>query len=183
LETLLSRAISCDGLCLNITKYYQHDATSCKGLCSFITYYTYYKHQNLKKDDDSYLFNNAHEAYRYQIILGVDISENGQSSSEQLAKDLNETITYQDINSLSGFSWIFDASYVAPITEKLWKKYWGLLPAACILFVIGLLLIIKRDFRDFFPIFLSGLILIDLALDIAFIIFHKGDFVWILPAT
>ncbi|PKC07321.1 hypothetical protein RhiirA5_377142 [Rhizophagus irregularis] len=182
LETLLSRAISCDGLCLNITKYYQHDATSCKGSCSFITYYTYDKHMYLKKKEDSYLFDNAHEAYRYQIILRVDISENGQSSSEQLAKDLNETIT--NINSLSELIGDYlDTSYGAPITEKLWKKYWGLLPAACILFLIGLLLIIKRDFSDFFPIFLSGLILIDLALDIAFIIFHKGDFVLILPAT
>ncbi|PKY58503.1 hypothetical protein RhiirA4_480478 [Rhizophagus irregularis] len=179
LETLLSRAISCYEICLNIIKYYQHDATSCKGSCSFITYYTSYK---LKKNEILDLTNNAH---RYQIIFRVDISKNEKSSSEQLAKDLNETITYKYINSLSSglYGDFLDASYGAPITEKLWKKYWGLLPTACILFLIGLLLIIKRDFRDFFPIFLSGLILIDLALDIAFIIFHKGDFVWILPAT
>ncbi|POG77904.1 hypothetical protein GLOIN_2v1473473 [Rhizophagus irregularis DAOM 181602=DAOM 197198] len=174
MESQLRKAISCTG-CLNITKYFQYDA------------HTSY---NAK-------FNST--AYNAQILMRVDINATDERSSNQLLKDLNDTIVYKEINSLVfGNTTYLDASYGAHRTKNLWKEYWGFLLAACILFaILTLLVIIKlirmtRDKRDphqiqeernLLSIFLFVLILIDLALDITFISNHGRDYIWIFPAT
>lgn len=174
MEGQLRKAISCTG-CLNITKYFQYDA------------HTSY---NAK-------FNST--TYNAQILMRVDINATNERSSNQLLKDLNDTIVYKEINSLVfGNTTYLDASYGAHRTKNLWKEYWGFLLAACILFAILTLLIIiklirmtldKRDphqiqeERNLLSIFLFVLILIDLALDITFISNHGRDYIWIFPAT
>jgi hypothetical protein len=135
--------------------------------------------------------------------MRVDInanSTNKQTSPKQLVADLNDAIAYKKVNSLEfGNTTYLDVSYGVRRTENLWKKYWGFLLAACILFAILILLIViklitmhdkrvpqqnlRYNERNFLSIFLFVLILIDLALDILFISNHGRDYIWILPAT
>lgn len=129
-----------------------------------------------------------------QVILRVDIKKTtvaNQPSSEKLVQDLDDDVKNRGINSLAdGYSAsLVDASNGAPRTEKLWKKYWGFLLAALLLFLILILLFIfarlrcKKGANNFLPIFLSALIPIDIAFDIAFMSLHGRDFKWVLPTT
>jgi hypothetical protein len=126
-----------------------------------------------------------------QIILRVDIKKSpsaDQPSSEKLVQDLNDDITNKGINSLANGDSVslLDASNGAPRTEKLWKKYWGFLLAAILLFILLTLLFIIARLRranKILSIFLSAFIPIDIALDIAFISLHGRDFKWVLPTT
>jgi len=190
----LSKAILCNNsTCLNITKHFQ--------------FYVCDKH-NVDNDPCDTLNDT-------RIIMRVDINgDNEQMNSDQLLIDLNEAITYRDMNSLAfGNTTYLDASYGAHQTVNTLEKYWVFILVACILFLILFILIIlyilknqknrylldlKKifpvDFLNFlkkkFPNFLnvlSGylffLILIDLALDIAFITLHGYDYEWTLPVT
>ncbi|RIA90721.1 hypothetical protein C1645_145892 [Glomus cerebriforme] len=128
-----------------------------------------------------------------QVIMRVDIKKATapeQTDSEKLVKNLNDTVTYKDITSLATGSSAshLDASNGAPQTENLWKKYWGFLLAAMILFLILFFLFFwahlkNKDGRNFLPIFLSALIPIDIAFDIAFMSLHGRDYPWVIPAT
>jgi hypothetical protein len=129
-----------------------------------------------------------------QIILRVDIKKSpsaDQPSSEKLVQDLNDDVTNRGINSLANgdSASLLDASNGAPRTEKLWRKYWGFLLAAILLFIILTLIFIfarlrsKEGTSNFLPIFLSALIPIDIAFDIAFMSLHGRDFKWVLPST
>jgi hypothetical protein len=128
-----------------------------------------------------------------QIIMRVDIKEAtspNQPSPEELVRDLDETVTYKDYNSLAGgaSTSYLDASNGAPALKRLWPRYWGFLLAAILLFIILFILFIfarirNKDGRNFLAIFLCELLQIDLALDIAFIALHGKDYKWTLPAT
>jgi len=129
-----------------------------------------------------------------QIILRVDIEKSSladQASSEKLVQDLDEDIKNGGINSIANgnSAGLLDTSNGAPRTEKLWKNYWGFLLAALLLFLLLTLLFIiarlkcKKGANNFLPIFLSALIPIDIALDIAFMSLHGRDFKWVLPTT
>ncbi|CAG8586107.1 9217_t:CDS:2 [Rhizophagus irregularis] len=129
-----------------------------------------------------------------QVIMRVDIkktTEANQVSSEKLVQDLDDDVKNRGINSLANgnSASLLDASNGAPRTEKLWRKYWGFLLAALLLFLILTLLFIfarlrcKKGANNFLPIFLSALIPIDIAFDIAFMSLHGRDFKWVLPTT
>lgn len=129
-----------------------------------------------------------------QAILRVDIKKTtmaNQDSSEKLIQDLNDDVTNGGINSIANgnSASLLDTSNGAPRTEKLWKKYWGFLLAALLLFIFLIILFIFARLRcsegssNFLPIFLSALIPIDIALDIAFMSIHGRDYGWVLPTT
>ncbi|CAG8454748.1 6613_t:CDS:10 [Dentiscutata heterogama] len=145
-------------------------------------------------------FNNSGD----QIFMRVNIAQGSQSQdrgASYLANDLNDMITYKSSSPISTGtnSKNLDQYNGAWLLPVLWNRYKYILIGVFVgLALLGLLwwLACRRRYSrfgkakrrqyamlNFLTIFVSTLIIVDLVLDILFIVFHGKDEKWILPVS
>ncbi|CAI2174881.1 4215_t:CDS:2, partial [Funneliformis geosporum] len=121
------------------------------------------------------------------ILLRVYIKKSeGDVSSSQIVNDLDLLIRMRDHNAMSTVmvTSLLDASFGAKLTPDLKKYFYIMIGVALgfiILFVIYYIARKKDGEANNKIIFTFTFIIVDFALDIAFIIIHGNDLPWISP--
>ncbi|CAG8564499.1 16048_t:CDS:2 [Dentiscutata erythropus] len=133
-----------------------------------------------------------------QIFMRVNIAQGDGQSASSLASKLSETIVYKNISEISNSTILnyIDQSNGAWLMSNLWDNYKFFLIGIFVgLALLGILWYFacrrnysgfgraikrKHAITNFFTIFLSTLIVVDLILDILFIVFHGKDEKWIM---
>ncbi|CAG8483152.1 4556_t:CDS:10, partial [Racocetra persica] len=157
-------------------------ATSINCDASRITIPTYYQYSNENNNGD-------------QIFMRVNIAQGDDRDASSLASELNKTIMYKNISTISNgttFNYI-DQSNGAWLIPNLWDKYNFILFGVFVGLVFSGTLCIVDEFGKMFrrqyaivkflTISVSTLIVADLVFDILFIVFHRKDEKWIMNVS
>ncbi|CAG8570702.1 6628_t:CDS:2, partial [Gigaspora rosea] len=128
--------------------------------------------------------------HRDQIFMRVNIVQRDDQSASSLASKLSETLIYKNISEISNGTILnyIDQSNGAWLMPNLWDKYKFFLTGIFVgLALYGTLHVgfgkaikWKHAITNFFTIFLPTLIVVDLMLDILFIVFHGKDEKWVM---
>ncbi|RIA97877.1 hypothetical protein C1645_221052 [Glomus cerebriforme] len=159
----LSKVIPIDQTRLFTTEHYQYDPNT---------------------EVDQILFRMDIKGANNGNLIGVDNS----LSSLRVVRDLDVLIRNKDFTGvgLGDCSKMLDETFGSLQTPNLWDNYRFILIGVCVGLAILLLLYLfarkSRKGRNY-VLFMFVIIIVDFALDVAFIIVHGHDLKWLYPAT